>query len=81
MDYFAAALELILSVFPVVWNWFIAILDASGTGLELWVVSVFVILLFRFVVSPIFGWAAASDKAEASKAAKMKRDAAAQAKR
>ena len=75
MDYLMYALELILSVFPVVWNWFTSILAASGSGLQLWTMAVFAVLSFRFIIAPIFGWAAGSDKAEAARAAKEKRDA------
>lgn len=67
MDYLMQALELILSVFPVVWNWFTSILGASGSGLDLWVFSVFVVLLFRFIIAPIFGQPAGSDTVKQSK--------------
>lgn len=81
MDYLLEALSLIVDTVPVVWNWFVSILDASGSGLDLWIMSVFAVLLYRFIIAPIFGQAAGSDKAAASRAAKMKRDAAVQAKR
>lgn len=55
--------QLVARVFPAVAGWFGSILESSGM-LSFWLSFVFLVLLFRFILGPIFGvaqYSAASD--------------------
>lgn len=74
------SLNIILNAITIAFGWFLELYNAAG-ALGIWQFCIFVFLTYRFILAPIFGRVAGSDSAATSKAAKMKRDAAAQAKR
>lgn len=77
---FLEALNIILNAITYAFSWFLELYDAAG-ALGIWQFCIFVFIAYRFILAPVFGQIAGSDKAAISKAAKMKRDAASQTKR
>lgn len=74
------SLNIILNAITVAFGWFLELYDAAG-ALGIWQFCIFVFLTYRFILAPIFGHTAGSDRAAISKAAKTKRDGSAQTKR
>ena len=69
---FLEGLNIVLNAFTYAFGWFLELYNAAG-ALNLWSTTVTVYLLYRFILTPLFGQVSGSDTAQASKAAKSKR--------
>lgn len=63
---FLEALNIILNAITYVMGWFLELYNAAG-ALGMWSFCVFVFLLYRFILTPLFGQVAGSDTVKQSK--------------